>query len=160
MGDRRAVYVSRAQRTIGAGADHDLVLAIGGDGNQGDTRRLAIDMLHAGQVDAACLEQFQRLFGHVVGPDSADQADIGPESAGGEGLVRAFSARMAGETGIGHGLAGPGQGGAGGDNIEIDGAGDGDHVLPTRSSISAKKPSGSAFVTHVWGPSSRADTRV
>jgi hypothetical protein len=88
-----------------AGGDHDLVLALGVDGDQrgaGRGRRLHGD---AGEVDAVGPQQRQRLVGHGVGADPADQANLRPQPPGGQRLVGALATRIAGQGRAGHRFA-------------------------------------------------------
>ncbi len=69
----------------------------------------------------------QRLVGHGIVADGADQHDVGAQTPGGERLVRALAARGTPKGRTDDGLARPGQARRIGDQVEIDAA---DHAQP------------------------------
>ena len=83
--------LSRIRGGIGAGRDHDGVLAAVVDGDDGDARG-ALPPRHRGEVDPAGDQLVERHLADVVIADRADEADLCPGAARGQRLVRALAA--------------------------------------------------------------------
>ena len=119
-------HVSPDQRAVGAGHHGDHVLAVGADEDQRRTGR-GMGPGDARQIDAASLQQRERLVGEGVLADRTDHPRLGAGAGRGQRLVRALAARGGGEAVAGNGLAGTRKTLHGGDEIEIDGPYDSDH---------------------------------
>ncbi len=110
---------------VGAGRDHDLVLALGIDRDQGHAGRGRGVRHDPGDIDIVGQQQGHRLLGHAVAPDPADQTDLGAEpplhqAPRRQRLVGALAARMPGQGRPRHGFAGARQARRCGDEIQID----------------------------------------
>ena len=114
-----------AQVEIRAGRDDDLVLAGGVDGDQRDASR-AVRALQLVEADTGFLELGERGPREVILADAGDQRHDGAEPGRGDRLVGALPARDLAEGRAGDGLPRPRQPLGTGDEIEVDGADDGE----------------------------------
>ena len=91
---------------VGPGGDGDLVLAALVDHDHRDAGGCVVEACDGADVDALGGELAQRLLAEVVGADGAHHRHLSSGAGGGDRLVGALAAAMAGEGAAGDGLAG------------------------------------------------------
>ena len=89
---RMGVDVGGRQRAIGAGRQHDAVLADVLDEDHGDAGACRRRPLNAAHVDAVGGESVAQRSAESVVADLPDHADLGAEAGAGDGLVGALAA--------------------------------------------------------------------
>lgn len=128
--------VLRQESVVCLGGEDDAVLAAGlVDDDDGDARLAVFAHGHGGGVDAVGCQAGDELLAVCVGADGAYHGDIGGgrgeirgagEFAAGDGLVGAFAAGRGGEVVGCEGFAGERMVGDVGDEVDVEGAEDGD----------------------------------
>ena len=116
---------------IGARHDRDHVLAVGADQDQRRARR-GISLCDERQVDAAVLQQRQRFGGKRVAADRANHPHRRAGAPRRQRLVRPLAAGCGAEACARHRLARRRKPADRRDQVEIDGADDGNQQMPPR----------------------------
>src|SRR2546429_1752462 len=113
------VDVLRLQLEVRARRDDDLVLAVGVDCDERDSRR-SFDALQPVETDAGTLELHESERRELVVADAGDQLHLRSEARRRHRLVRALAALDAGERRARHGLARARQTLRAGDEVDVD----------------------------------------